>query len=80
MITARDATCIPGARNAFFERPLPEGATEPKEVAAYCGSGVTAAVVVQRLVLAGRDDARLYPGSFSEWCRDPSNPIERGDP
>jgi thiosulfate/3-mercaptopyruvate sulfurtransferase len=71
---------IPGARNAFFERPLPEDATEPKDVAAYCGSGVTAAVVVQRLVLAGRDDARLYPGSFSEWCRDPSNPIERGDP
>jgi 3-mercaptopyruvate sulfurtransferase SseA len=31
-------------------------------------------------VLAGRDDVRLYPGSFSEWCRNPSNPIERGDP
>ena len=71
---------IPGARNAFFEEPLPAGATQPAEIATYCGSGVTAAVVAQRLVLAGRDDVRLYPGSFSEWCRDPSNPIERGDP
>ena len=71
---------IPGARNAFFEDPLPAGATELPEVAAYCGSGVTAAVVVQRLVLAGREDARLYPGSFSEWCRRSDTPIERGDP
>ncbi len=71
---------IPGARNAFFEEPLPADATEAPEIAAYCGSGVTAAVIAQRLVLAGRDDVRLYPGSFSEWCRNPSNPIERGDP
>ena len=71
---------IPGARNAFFEEPLPPGAADPREVVAYCGSGVTACVVVQRLVAAGREDARLYPGSFSEWCRDPSNPIERGTP
>ena len=71
---------IPGARNAFFEEPLPAWATEPREIAVYCGSGVSAAPVVQRLVLAGRDDVRLYPGSFSEWCRTPSNPIERGDP
>ena len=71
---------IPGARNAFFELPLPDDATEPPELVAYCGSGVTACVVAQRLVLAGREDVRLYPGSFSEWCRNPSNPIERGDP
>jgi thiosulfate/3-mercaptopyruvate sulfurtransferase len=71
---------IPGARNAFFEAPLPADATEAPEIAAYCGSGVTAAVIALRLVLAGREDVRLYPGSFSEWCRNPSNPIERGDP
>jgi thiosulfate/3-mercaptopyruvate sulfurtransferase len=69
---------IPGARNAFFEAPLPAGATEAPEVVVYCGSGVTAAVQVQRLVLAGRADARLYPGSFSEWCRRPGFPIETG--
>jgi thiosulfate/3-mercaptopyruvate sulfurtransferase len=71
---------IPGARNAFFEEPLPAGSIHPPEVAVYCGSGVTAAVQVQRLVLAGREDARLYPGSFSEWCRREGYPIERGEP
>jgi thiosulfate/3-mercaptopyruvate sulfurtransferase len=69
---------IPGARNAYFLGPLPDDVLEAPELVVYCGSGVTAAPVVQRLVLAGREDARLYPGSFSEWCRHPSNPIERG--
>jgi thiosulfate/3-mercaptopyruvate sulfurtransferase len=72
---------IPGARNAWFEVPLPGGATEAAEIGAYCGSGVSACVVVQRLVLAGRDDARLYAGSFSEWCRRDDTPIEtEGEP
>lgn len=71
---------IPGARNAPFEEAPPAAATEPDELVAYCGSGVTACVVVQRLVLAGRDDVRLYPGSFSEWCRRDGYPIETGDP
>lgn len=69
---------IPGARNAHFEQPLPADALDAVELAAYCGSGVTAAVVVQRAVLAGRDDIRLYPGSFSEWCRRDNYTIERG--
>lgn len=71
---------IPGARNAFFEHPLPDGVGDRAEVVAYCGSGVTACAVIQRLVLAGRDDARLYPGSFSEWCRRDGYPIEKGSP
>ncbi len=71
---------IPGARNAYFEDALPADAVDVTDVAAYCGSGVTACVLVQRLVLAGRQDARLYPGSFSEWCRRDDAPIERGDP
>ena len=71
---------IPGAINAYFESALPDGATDPAEIVAYCGSGVTACVVVQKLVLAGRDDSRLYPGSFSEWCRRDTYPIEKGTP
>lgn len=68
---------IPGALNAPFTEPLPRGITAARELAAYCGSGITAAVTVQQLVLAGREDARMYPGSFSEWCRREGHPIER---
>jgi thiosulfate/3-mercaptopyruvate sulfurtransferase len=55
---------IPGARNAPWNEPLPD--VPEGDVVAYCGSGVTACVTVFRLASAGRD-ARLYPGSWSEW-------------
>jgi len=68
---------IPGARNRFYqdETPLPEDLLDAEELVVYCGSGVTACAVVHELVLAGRDDARLYPGSFSEWYA--IGPVER---
>jgi thiosulfate/3-mercaptopyruvate sulfurtransferase len=55
---------IPGALNAPWNEELPD--LPDGEVVAYCGSGVTSSVTVHRLALVGRD-ARLYPGSWSQW-------------
>ncbi len=69
---------IPGARNRFFqdETPLPQDLLDADELVVYCGSGVTACAVLHELHLAGRADARLYPGSWSEWYA--IGPVERG--
>ena len=69
---------IPGAKNRFFQdsSPPPAELLEAEDLVVYCGSGVTACVVLHELFLAGREDARLYPGSFSEWYS--RGPIERG--
>ena len=65
---------VPGALNAPWNEPLPE--LPDGELVAYCGSGVTATVVLHRLHLAGRE-GKLYPGSWSEW-EQLGLPTERG--
>ncbi|WP_211357055.1 sulfurtransferase [Nocardioides rubriscoriae] len=62
---AADGTFLPAERlRARFEQV---GAGDGVAVAAYCGSGVTAAHEVVALALAGFADASLYVGSWSQW-------------
>ena len=50
---------------------------EPSQVVMYCGSGVTACHDLLAMEIAGLPGARLYAGSWSEWCADPQHPVAR---
>ncbi|MBI5717834.1 MAG: sulfurtransferase [Burkholderiales bacterium] len=62
-----------------FER-LGLGASEaqPVTVVHQCGSGVTACHNLLAMAHAGFGSTALYPGSWSEWCADPTRPVARG--
>ncbi len=51
----------------------------PGDTVVYCGSGVSASHVLLAMAVAGLEGARLYPGSWSEWCADPTRPVATGD-
>lgn len=50
----------------------------PARVVHMCGSGVTACHNLYAMELAGLPGSRLYPGSWSEWIRDPARPVATG--
>jgi thiosulfate/3-mercaptopyruvate sulfurtransferase len=78
------AGAIPGAVNyPWQDATTPEGFFLPVEfhrqrwekiaknssgAIVYCGSGVTACVDLLSMAIAGIEDAKLYPGGWSDWC------------
>jgi len=50
----------------------------PETIICQCGSGVTACHNLLALEMAGFHGAKLYPGSWSEWCAEPARPIAVG--
>lgn len=85
---------IPGATLRFFKDNLtPDGRFKPAAqlraeftalggcgalVVQQCGSGVTACHNLLAMAHAGFETSVLYPGSWSEWCSDPTRPVARG--
>lgn len=59
-----------------FDALLKRHPTE--NVVSYCGSGVSACHNLLALEIAGLSGARLYPGSWSEWCSDPQRAVATG--
>lgn len=59
---------------AAFE-PLVQG-MPLDQIVHSCGSGISAAHNLLAMEVAGLSGTKLYPGSWSEWCADPSRPIE----
>jgi len=53
------------------------GEHAPAAVIHQCGSGVSACHNILAMEVAGLQGSVLYPGSWSEWCADPSRPVAR---
>ena len=86
---------MPGATSVPFTELVEEGRLKkPAELAAIfraknvdlarpitttCGSGITAAVVLLALELAGAPEVTLYDGSWAEYAAHPQAKIERSD-
>ena len=66
----------PQALRAQFSALL--GSAPASAIVSMCGSGVTACHTLLALEISGLGGARLYPGSWSEWCRDPGRPVATG--
>lgn len=75
--TLPDGRFKPAAElRAEFERLL--AGRDPATVVHHCGSGVSAVPNLLAMEIAGLGRAKLYPGSWSEWCNTPGMPTAQG--
>ena len=51
--------------------------TPSEKIIHQCGSGITACHNLFAMELVGLKGSSIYVGSWSEWCSDPSRPIEK---
>ena len=76
-VVAADGRLLPPAELArAFAQSL--GPVSAADTITMCGSGVTACHLLLAMEHAGLPGARLYPGSWSEWSRNPARPVARG--
>jgi thiosulfate/3-mercaptopyruvate sulfurtransferase len=74
-VLASDGTFL--ANGALRRRLSDHGIALDGRLGAYCGSGVSATVILAALTSTGLA-AALFPGSWSEWSSDPARPVARG--
>jgi thiosulfate/3-mercaptopyruvate sulfurtransferase len=55
-----------------------QGPAERRDRPPPRGGGISATVDLFALLLTGRDDARLYDGSLTEWSAHPDLPLVTG--
>lgn len=74
-VLASDGTFL--ADSALRRELSAHGIALDGRLGAYCGSGVSATVILAALMSTGLA-AALFPGSWSEWSSDRARPVARG--